>query len=70
MKRKLPAQKKTFTAVIQREGKWWLGWIEEIPGVNGQGRTRKEFLANLKSALREALTMNRDQSRKGFFQWR
>ena len=26
-----------YTAVIQRDGKWWIGWLEEIPGVNGQG---------------------------------
>jgi predicted RNase H-like HicB family nuclease len=49
----------TFTAVIQREGKWWIGWVAEIPGVNSQGRTREELLQNLASALGEALEMNR-----------
>ncbi|MCI0738358.1 MAG: type II toxin-antitoxin system HicB family antitoxin [Gemmataceae bacterium] len=57
---KKPRKKQTFTAVVQRDGKWWIGWIEEIPGVNGQGRTKKEFFANLRSALKEALEMNRD----------
>jgi predicted RNase H-like HicB family nuclease len=55
-------QKSKYTAVVQREGKWWVGWIEEVPGVNGQGRTRKEFLDNLKSALKEALEFNREEA--------
>ena len=48
-----------YTAVIQRDGKWWIGWVEEVPGVNAQARTRKELLDDLRSALREALEMNR-----------
>ena len=48
-----------YNAVIQRDGKWWIGWIQEVPGVNSQGRTRKELLDNLRSALKEALKMNR-----------
>lgn len=43
----------TYTAVIQRDGPWWIGWIEEIPGVNSQGSTREELLENLRSALKE-----------------
>jgi predicted RNase H-like HicB family nuclease len=49
----------SYNAVIQRDGKWWIGWIEEIPGVNSQGKTRKELLENLQSALQEALELNR-----------
>ena len=41
----------TFTAVYQKHGKWHLGWIEEIPGVNTQGKTLKEVKENLKEAL-------------------
>lgn len=51
--------KPTFTAVIQRDGKWWIGWIEEVVGVNAQSRTRQELLGDLKLALNEALEMNR-----------
>jgi predicted RNase H-like HicB family nuclease len=51
-----------FTAVIQQDGEWWIGWIEEVPGVNSQGRTRDELLQNLRSALREALEMNRAEA--------
>jgi predicted RNase H-like HicB family nuclease len=52
-----------YTAVIQRDGKWWIGWIEEVPGVNAQARTRKELLEDLRSALNEALEMNRADAR-------
>ena len=49
----------TYRAIIQQDGQWWIGWIEEIPGVNSQGHTREELMANLQSALEEALEMNR-----------
>jgi predicted RNase H-like HicB family nuclease len=52
-----------FTAVIQRDGDWWIGWVEEVPGVNSQGRTRAELIENLRSALEEALAMNRADAR-------
>ncbi len=42
---------KQFTAIYKKSGKWYLGWIEEIPGVNTQGRTLKETKENLKEAL-------------------
>lgn len=48
-----------FTAIIQQRDSWWVGWIEEIPGVNSQGATREELLENLHSALQEAVEMNR-----------
>ena len=52
-----------YTAVIQRDGDFWIGWIEEICGVNSQGSTRAELLENLRSALSEALEMNRLDAR-------
>jgi len=39
--------KTEYNAIIKHEGKWWIGWIEEIPGVNCQERTRKELLESL-----------------------
>ena len=51
--------KKQFTAVYKREGKWYLGWIEEIPGVNTQGKTLRETKSNLKEALLLVLEANR-----------
>ena len=52
-----------YSAVIQQQGEWWIGWIEEVPGVNSQGRTREELLACLRDALEEALEMNRADAR-------
>jgi predicted RNase H-like HicB family nuclease len=53
-----------YTAVVRQEGKWWIGWVEEVPGVNGQAGTREELLSNLREALSEALEMNREDARK------
>lgn len=50
--------KRTYTLVTEQRKRWWIGWIEEVPGVNSQGTTREELLDNLSSALREALEMN------------
>lgn len=52
-----------YSAVIQQSGSWWIGWVEEVPGVNSQGRTREELLDNLRDALQEALEMNRQEAR-------
>ncbi len=52
-----------YTAIVQCDGPWWIGWIQEIPGVNSQGATRDELLDNLQSALTEALEMNRQDAR-------
>jgi len=38
-------------AVYKRNGKWYIGWVEEISGVNTQGRTIKETKSNLREAL-------------------
>ncbi|MBI1732445.1 MAG: type II toxin-antitoxin system HicB family antitoxin [Gammaproteobacteria bacterium] len=50
---------RTYTAVAKQEGNWWIGWIEEIPGVNCQEATREELLVSLQATLREALEFNR-----------
>jgi predicted RNase H-like HicB family nuclease len=51
--------KSSYTAVIQQDGPWWIGWVLEVPGVNSQGKTREDLIENLRSALNEALEMNR-----------
>ena len=48
----------SYNAVLQQDGDWWIGWVEEVPGVNSQGQTREELLENLRDALQEALEMN------------
>lgn len=53
-----------FTAIYKKRGKWYLGWIEEIPGVNTQGETLKEVKENLKEALLLILETNRILNKK------
>jgi predicted RNase H-like HicB family nuclease len=47
-----------YTAIVQQEGEWWIGWVEELPGVNSQGRTRDELLGNRQDALQDALEID------------
>ncbi len=51
-----------FTAIIKQAGEWWIGWIEEIPGVNCQERTREELIETLRVTLKEALEFNRQDA--------
>jgi predicted RNase H-like HicB family nuclease len=44
----------TYTAVVKQDEGWWIGWIQEIPGVNCQERTKEELLESLKITLKEA----------------
>lgn len=48
-----------FTAVYKKSGYWYLGWVEEVPGVNTQGKTLKEARKNLQEALFLVLEVNR-----------
>jgi len=51
--------KDVYTAIIKKVDNWWIGWIEEVPGVNCQENSREELLETLKITLREALEFNR-----------
>jgi len=53
----------TFTAVVKQDGPWWIGWIEEVPGVNCQEPTCEALLETLRVTLAEALAMNRADAR-------
>ena len=53
----------TYTAVVKQDGEWWIGWIEEVPGVNCQERTRDELLESLRVTLSEAIELNRAEAR-------
>ncbi len=48
-----------YTAVIKKEGKWWIGWIEEVSGVNCQEESHEALMKSLRSTLKEALEFNR-----------
>ena len=52
--------KHQFTSVIEKRGKWYVGYVEEIPGVNTQGRTIAEARRNLKEALAMVIEANRE----------
>jgi predicted RNase H-like HicB family nuclease len=53
-----------YMAVTKQEGGWWVGWIEEVPGVNCQERTHGELLESLRVTLQEALEFNREEALK------
>jgi predicted RNase H-like HicB family nuclease len=50
----------TFTAVFRQRGDWWIGYIEELPGANTQGRTLEEARENLKEAVQLVIETNRE----------
>jgi predicted RNase H-like HicB family nuclease len=52
----------TYTAVVKKDGDWWIGWIEEIPGVNCQERTKDELMETLRVTLKEAIEFNRREA--------
>ena len=54
--------KTEYTAVLKQSGKWWIGWIEEIPGVNCQERTREQLVESLRLTLKETLEFNRQDA--------
>jgi len=56
--------KQQFTAIYKKQGKWYLGWIEEIPGVNTQGESLKEAKENLKEALSLVWDANQNFNKK------
>ena len=56
--------KREFTAVYQKRENRYIAWVEEIPGVNTQGRTQREVKENLKEALRLVLSANRRLARR------
>ena len=47
---------------MKQAGEWWIGWIEEIPGVNCQQRTREALIKTLRITLKEALEFNRQDA--------
>jgi predicted RNase H-like HicB family nuclease len=58
--------KSQFTAVYKKTKDWVIAWVEEIPGVNTQGKTMKEARENLHEALSLVLEENRSHSRSSF----
>lgn len=53
-----------YTAVFKKSGRWFVAWVEEIPGVNTQGRTLKEARSNLQDALALILETNKSATQR------
>ena len=53
-----------YTTVIEQSGEWWIGWVEEVPGVNAQERTREELVVALEECLRESLVLIRESEKR------
>lgn len=53
-----------FTAVFERQGKWWIGYVEELPGANTQAETLAAARRNLKEAVELVLEANRELARR------
>jgi len=54
-----------FTAVIERDGEWFIAFCPELPGANGQGRTKDECLENLREAIILILDDRRSDALRG-----
>jgi predicted RNase H-like HicB family nuclease len=54
-----------FTAVIERDGKWFIAYCPEMPGANGQGESRDEALSSLRDAIALILEDRRDEGLRG-----
>lgn len=54
--------KNQYTAITKQVDEWWIGWVEEVPGINCQEKTRPELLESLRTTLREALEFNRQEA--------
>ena len=55
-----------FTAVYQRDGEWWIGFVEELPGANAQGETLEEARESLRESVSLVLEANREITRTEF----
>jgi hypothetical protein len=51
-----------YTAVVKRDGEWWIGWIVEVPGVNCQEHSLEDLRESLRQTLKEALAFNRGEA--------
>lgn len=54
-----------FTAVIERDGEWFVAWSPEIPGANGQGHTLEECRESLAAAIQLILEDRREEGLRG-----
>jgi len=56
---------RTFEATIEKRGKWYIGWVDAVPGAFSQGKTIKEVEENLKEAVQLILDSQSDLKAEG-----
>ena len=54
-----------FTAIVEKDEDWFIAYCPEIPGANGQGRTKEECLASLAEAIQLILEQRRNDALRG-----
>ena len=54
-----------FTAIVERDGKWFIAYCPEVPGANGQGKTKAECLKSLGAAIELILDDRREDALRG-----
>ena len=54
-----------FTAIIEKDEDWYIAYCPEIPGANGQGKTKAECLKSLSEAIRLILEDRRQDAMRG-----
>ena len=55
--------KQTYTAVYCQTDGRWVGWVEEVPGVNARGKTRLGMMKDLRASLQKMISRNRRKAR-------
>jgi len=56
--------KAEFTAIVKRDGDWWLGWVEEVPGANAQEKTKEQLIISLREAVKDILEFRCQEARE------
>jgi predicted RNase H-like HicB family nuclease len=51
-----------FTAIVEQDGSWFIAYCAEVPGANGQGKSREECISNLREAITLILDHRREES--------
>ncbi len=54
-----------FTAIVERDGNWFIAYCPEIPGANGQGKSKEEALESLAGAITLILEDRREEALRG-----
>lgn len=54
--------KTEYTAIVKQDGEWWIGWIEELPGINCQEKSHQDLMETLRITLKEALEFNKQDA--------